>query len=59
MVDEYEEEWIEITALEQLLTAIDAVVSTVREPEILAIIRELRTLTVDAMTLSRPLLFVL
>ncbi len=59
IIDEYEEEWIDATAVTKVLAVIDSVAGTAREAATLAFLGKLRALVVEAQAMSRPLLFVL
>lgn len=59
IIDEYEEEWIDASAVTGIAEAIDAIERIVCDPDTARFLSELRTMASDAGKMHRPLLFVL
>lgn len=59
LIDEYEEAWIDASAMTEMLTVIDSVAAVTSELDTRGFLDELRGLVVEARTISRSLLFVL
>lgn len=58
-IDDYEEEWVEASAIAEIVASLDSVIGSVPDPEVSELLAAFRSLACEAEVSSRPLLFVL
>lgn len=59
LIDDYDEELVEASAVAEMIASLDLVIASAADPEILELLAAFRSLACEAEATSRPVLFVL